>query len=95
MRNIEEGLPLFLFNYSDRKLHGIYEAASHGRMSFDAYAWTDGGSERTPFPAQVLFVYFFILHRRDDRCSMNIVLLKFVEFHAGVHSYYKAMSATD
>ncbi|KAK8941154.1 hypothetical protein KSP39_PZI010498 [Platanthera zijinensis] len=53
VRNIEPGLPIFLFNYSDRKLHGLYEAASHGKMHLDAYAWTDGGAERTAFPAQV------------------------------------------
>ncbi|KAJ0979280.1 hypothetical protein J5N97_014754 [Dioscorea zingiberensis] len=53
VRKIEHGLPLFLFNYSDRKMHGIYEAASCGQMNIDPYAWTDGGAERTSFPAQV------------------------------------------
>ncbi|URE07625.1 hypothetical protein MUK42_21290 [Musa troglodytarum] len=53
VRNIEEGLPLFLFNYSDRKLHGIFEAASHGQLNTNSYAWTDGSNKRTPFPAQV------------------------------------------
>lgn len=52
VRNIVPGLPIFLFNYSDRKLHGVYEAASQGQMNIDAYAWTDGGAERTAFPAQ-------------------------------------------
>lgn len=53
VKNIEPGLPLFLFNYTGRKMHGIYEAASHGQMNIDLYAWTDNGTERTPFPAQV------------------------------------------
>lgn len=53
VRNIGAGLPLFLFNYSDRRLHGIYEAATDGQLYIDAYAWTDAGAERTPFPAQV------------------------------------------
>nr|XP_010921050.1 actin-binding protein IPP [Elaeis guineensis]XP_010921051.1 actin-binding protein IPP [Elaeis guineensis] len=53
VKNIEPGLPLFLFNYTDRKMHGIYEAASHGQMNIDPYAWTDNGMQRTPFPAQV------------------------------------------
>ncbi|OAY62562.1 Kelch-like protein 12 [Ananas comosus] len=53
VRNIQEGLPLFLFNYSDRKMHGLFEAAGPGRLNADSYAWTDGGQERTPFPAQV------------------------------------------
>lgn len=47
------GLPLFLFNYSDRKLHGIFEAAGPGQMNVDPYAWTSNGSERTSYPAQV------------------------------------------
>ncbi|CAA6661842.1 unnamed protein product [Spirodela intermedia] len=55
VRKIEPGLPLFLFNYSDRKLHGIFEAASHGRMNIDPYGWTEDGKERSPYPAQVRF----------------------------------------
>jgi hypothetical protein len=46
-------MPLFLFNYSDRKLHGIFEAASPGEMYIDPYAWSNDGSLRTAFPAQV------------------------------------------
>ncbi|KAL6528570.1 hypothetical protein OROMI_029215 [Orobanche minor] len=53
VQNIEPGLPLFLFDYSERKLHGIYEAASSGKMGIDSYAWTTGGSDRTKYPAQV------------------------------------------
>jgi len=54
VKNISVGLPLFLFNYSDRKLHGIFEAAGHGQMNIHPYAWTTDGSERILFPAQVL-----------------------------------------
>ncbi|XP_011627559.1 kelch-like protein 12 [Amborella trichopoda] len=53
VKNIMPGLPLFLFNYSDRKLHGIFEAASMGHMNINPYGWTNDGSERTQFPAQV------------------------------------------
>ncbi|XP_071910295.1 uncharacterized protein [Coffea arabica] len=53
VKNIDPGLPLFLFNYTDRKLHGIFEAASCGQMNINPYAWTPDGSERTPYPAQV------------------------------------------
>ncbi|KAF8402551.1 hypothetical protein HHK36_010637 [Tetracentron sinense] len=53
VRNILPGLPLFLFNYSDRKLHGIFEAASPGQMNINPYGWTTDGSERTFYPAQV------------------------------------------
>ncbi|XP_050381857.1 uncharacterized protein LOC126798836 isoform X2 [Argentina anserina] len=53
VKNISPGLPLFLFNYTDRKLHGIYEAASYGQMNIDPYGWTTDGSVRTQYPAQV------------------------------------------
>jgi len=53
VRNVKPGMPLFLFNYSDRKLHGIFEAASPGEMYIDPYAWSNDGSLRTAFPAQV------------------------------------------
>ncbi|XP_074302099.1 uncharacterized protein LOC141633542 isoform X3 [Silene latifolia] len=54
VKNIDPGLPLFLFNYSKRSLHGIYEAASPGQLNINPYGWTRDGSERTGFPAQVL-----------------------------------------
>ncbi|XP_049400007.1 uncharacterized protein LOC125864119 [Solanum stenotomum] len=53
VKNIDPGLPLFLFNYSNRELHGIYEAASSGRMNINPYGWTLDGSGRTEYPAQV------------------------------------------
>ncbi|KAK7856185.1 influenza virus ns1a-binding protein like protein a [Quercus suber] len=53
VKKIYPGLPLFLFNYSDRRLHGIFEAASNGQMNINPYAWTTDGSERTSYPAQV------------------------------------------
>ncbi|KAF5471488.1 hypothetical protein F2P56_008275 [Juglans regia] len=53
VKNIDPGLPLFLFNYSNRKLSGIFEAASPGQMNINPYGWTTDGSERTLYPAQV------------------------------------------
>uniref|UniRef100_A0A5B7BIK3 DCD domain-containing protein n=1 Tax=Davidia involucrata TaxID=16924 RepID=A0A5B7BIK3_DAVIN len=53
VKNISPGLPLFLFNYSDRKLHGIFEAASPGQMNINPYGWTADASEYTPYSAQV------------------------------------------
>ncbi|GKA64108.1 development/cell death domain-containing protein [Tanacetum coccineum] len=53
VKNIKPDLPLFLFNYTDRTLHGIFEAASSGQMNIDPYAWISEGSQRTKFPAQV------------------------------------------
>ncbi|PSS33273.1 Kelch-like protein [Actinidia chinensis var. chinensis] len=53
VKNISPGLPLFLFNYSDRKLYGIFEAVSPGQMSIDPYGWTTDVQQSTPYPAQV------------------------------------------
>ncbi|KAI3858167.1 hypothetical protein MKX03_022486 [Papaver bracteatum] len=53
IKNIEPGLPLFLFNYTDRQLLGIYEAASNGEMNINPYGWSQDGHERTQYPAQV------------------------------------------
>ncbi|RZC44201.1 hypothetical protein C5167_037153 [Papaver somniferum] len=53
VKNVKPGLPLFLFNYSDRKIHGIYEAASNGEMNINPYGWTEDGQDRTQNPAQV------------------------------------------
>ncbi|KAK3029499.1 hypothetical protein RJ639_037520, partial [Escallonia herrerae] len=52
VKNIDPGLPLFLFNYSDRTLHGIFEAASSGQMNINPYGWTSDGSAKTQYPAQ-------------------------------------------
>ncbi|CAI9273810.1 unnamed protein product [Lactuca saligna] len=55
IKNIKEGLVLFLFNYSDRKLHGVYEAASPGSMNINRYAWVADTEDcgYTQYPAQV------------------------------------------
>ncbi|CAI8612866.1 unnamed protein product [Vicia faba] len=53
VKHIQPGLPLFLFNYTDRMLHGVFEAAGNGRMNIDRYGWTGDGKEMTQFPAQV------------------------------------------
>ncbi|KAJ1261904.1 hypothetical protein BS78_09G064700 [Paspalum vaginatum] len=53
VKNVKPGMPLFLFNYTDRRLHGIFEAASPGQMSIDPYAWSNEDTLKTPFPAQV------------------------------------------
>ncbi|CAA7041441.1 unnamed protein product [Microthlaspi erraticum] len=53
IKNIDPGLTLFLFNYSDRTLQGIFEAASEGTMNIDPKAWSPNGTDPSPYPAQV------------------------------------------
>ena len=75
IRNIKKIVPhqtaLFLFNYSRRTLHGVFEATEPGAMNLDPDAWTSasgyvqgagrhygkngGNSGGSPFPAQVRF----------------------------------------
>ncbi|XP_050379424.1 uncharacterized protein LOC126796723, partial [Argentina anserina] len=61
VRNVAPGLPVFLFNYSDRKLYGIFEATTHGQMNIDPYGWTADRSERT------IFLYFWVCVRQQCR----------------------------
>ncbi|KAL9231464.1 hypothetical protein vseg_006691 [Gypsophila vaccaria] len=53
VQKVTPGMPLFLFNCTDRKLFGIFEAVSSGQMNIDKHAWTSEASELTQFPAQV------------------------------------------
>ncbi|KAJ6791144.1 B2 protein-like [Iris pallida] len=54
VRAITPGLPLFLYNYTTHKLHGVYEAASFGGSNIDPTAWEDKKCKgESRFPAQV------------------------------------------
>uniref|UniRef100_M1BN12 Nucleotide binding protein n=1 Tax=Solanum tuberosum TaxID=4113 RepID=M1BN12_SOLTU len=44
VKNINPGILLFLFNYNNRELYGIYEAASSGKMNINPYSCTLDGS---------------------------------------------------
>ncbi|KAI3952139.1 hypothetical protein MKW98_005834 [Papaver atlanticum] len=50
VKEIKPGLPFFLFNYSDRQIHGIYEAASNGEMNINPYGLSEDGSHMYPSP---------------------------------------------
>lgn len=57
MQDINPGMALFLFNYHDKKLHGVFEASSTGDLDIDPHAWTGAAGrarrDATRFPAQV------------------------------------------
>ncbi|XP_065852475.1 uncharacterized protein [Euphorbia lathyris] len=74
VKNIDPGMPLFLFNYSDRKLHGIFEAASSGRMNIDPYGWTTDGSQKTIYPAQVLIRVRLLCHPLPEERFKSIII---------------------
>ncbi|TVU10905.1 hypothetical protein EJB05_44460, partial [Eragrostis curvula] len=84
VQNIKEGLPLFLFNYDDRRLHGIYEAASNGKFCPQSNAWSRNG--KTGYPAQVamrLRLWCFPLAESQFR---NAILTNYYQRMPGVPS---------
>ncbi|XP_047942744.1 B2 protein-like [Salvia hispanica] len=54
VRAIKHGLPLFLYNYTTQRLHGIFEADGVGDDNLDPTAWKDEKCKgESRFPAQV------------------------------------------
>lgn len=46
-------MPIFLFNYSDKLMHGIFQAECQGQLDISPHGWTGGSAtKRTDFPAQ-------------------------------------------
>lgn len=46
-------MPLFLFNFTERCLYGVFEATQHGCSTVDNRAFRSRGQRNSPFPAQV------------------------------------------
>ncbi|KAH7294783.1 hypothetical protein KP509_27G018600 [Ceratopteris richardii] len=67
VKNVRPGMPLFFFNYIDKKLHGISEADSYGEMNINPYTWTDG-KQKTRFSARVLCLDLIISDITLDHC---------------------------
>ena len=55
---IEPGCPIFLFNYTDKKLHGIFEATTCGQLNINPHGWTGGTVAKTRYPAQVRVAWY-------------------------------------
>ncbi|KAG6541734.1 hypothetical protein Mapa_016746 [Marchantia paleacea] len=60
VKAIQPGLPLFLYNYTTRCLHGVFEASSDGGLNIEPDAWGENKESRkngrqsvSRFPAQV------------------------------------------
>lgn len=51
---VDVGMPIFLFNYSDKMMHGIFRAVSPGTQNINPKGWTRiSGTSYTRYPAQV------------------------------------------
>jgi hypothetical protein len=73
VKHIEAGMPLFLFNYFGRTMHGIFEATGDGALNINPNAWQADKTSRTQFPAQVLLIFFICLWRPSGclHCLMH------------------------
>ncbi|BDA43259.1 probable Kelch-like protein 17 at C-terminar half [Coccomyxa sp. Obi] len=53
VQNIKKGMPIFLFNYQSRKLHGIFRAVSDGDWKINPHGWVGHTNRETQYPSQV------------------------------------------
>ncbi|KAL8192929.1 hypothetical protein R6Q57_027377 [Mikania cordata] len=81
IKNIKQGLVLFLFNYSDRKLHGIFQAAGPCQMNIDQYAWVADGDDTgyTKFPAQVKICVKSLCHPLSEEQFQPVIAPNYYE----------------
>ncbi|EEF35711.1 conserved hypothetical protein [Ricinus communis] len=81
VKNIDPGLPLFLFNYENKKLYGIFEAAGAGQMNINPYGWTTDGSRRTQYPAQVQIRVRLQCHPLSEEKFKPIIADNYYRYH--------------
>eukprot|EP01025_Chloroclados_australasicus_P019075 TRINITY_DN2025_c0_g1_i1.p1 TRINITY_DN2025_c0_g1~~TRINITY_DN2025_c0_g1_i1.p1 ORF type:complete len:311 (+),score=32.02 TRINITY_DN2025_c0_g1_i1:75-935(+) len=53
VQHIHTGTILFLYNFSTKRLYGIFQAQSKGQFMVNEKAWTQAGIPQSPYPAQV------------------------------------------
>ncbi|CAL8468750.1 g8290 [Coccomyxa elongata] len=53
VQHIKKGMPIFLFNYQSRKLHGIYRAVTDGDWKINPHGWVGHTNRETQYPSQV------------------------------------------
>jgi len=52
VKNVKAGIILFLFEFEERKLHGVFEAITDGGMNIAPQAYVSSGKQ---FPQVVIF----------------------------------------
>eukprot|EP00959_Pyramimonas_sp_CCMP1952_P456504 9473262-Pyramimonas_sp.AAC.2 len=75
---IEPRMPIFLFNYSDKHLHGIFRAVSCGEENINPYGWTNGSGSQTRYPAQPVL-------KHPSRLARSAVALPALQSKEGSH----------
>merc|ERR1712038_226394 len=55
VKHITPGMPLFLFNLSQRRMHGVFKASSPGGLDINPTGWCKPNESKTKYPAQVRY----------------------------------------
>lgn len=55
VEQVKVGMPLFLFDFETKQLHGVFQACSDGAMNIVPHAFSSSGRM---FPAQVPNIFF-------------------------------------
>ncbi|KAL0053443.1 hypothetical protein WJX82_005839 [Trebouxia sp. C0006] len=54
VQHVREGMPIFLFNYTDKMMHGVFRAITPGTQNINPQGWTSiSHTSITRYPAQV------------------------------------------
>ncbi|XP_057867690.2 uncharacterized protein LOC131074957 isoform X1 [Cryptomeria japonica] len=95
VKAIRPGLPLFLYNSSDRRLHGVFEAACNGGLNLrnppgkHMSAEQSGRVFESQYPAQVK------MHVRERRPSLDIDQVRSVLHPHDHHEFQLELSPTE
>eukprot|EP00850_Spirogloea_muscicola_P006828 SM000033S12349 [mRNA] locus=s33:280481:289861:+ [translate_table: standard] len=93
VRRIQPGMPLFLYNYTTRNLHGVFEATSEGGFNLDPHAWDAPdkvdlvyGRAVSRYPSQVRFKV------REERGRVNEQVFRPLLYHYEGHKFRLELS---
>ncbi|KAF3436941.1 hypothetical protein FNV43_RR19694 [Rhamnella rubrinervis] len=84
VREVKTGMILFLFEYENRKLYGVFEASSDGEMNIVPHAFSSTGKK---FPAQVRFKTIWQCHPLNENEFYDFIKENYFtrnKFHFGL-----------
>ena len=100
VKQVKDGMILFLFEFEKRELHGVFQACSDGAMNILPYVFSSSGKQ---FPAQV-WVHLFLFcvlcasslpqRRRMGMDAFLELVLILTEFHTGKIHHYVVLSSS-
>lgn len=78
VKQVKPGMILFLFEYEQRQLYGIFEATSGGALNIERNAYK---SSRGAFPAQVRFRTVWECHPLSEELFRDAIVENYYTFH--------------